>query len=256
MGQGANITISNFSSHILQIGVQGNTNTSIREQLDQVVLQPDSGLRPVYIEAQDSNAALALGLTVMRSNGRGGYEPDPVYDVSQARLALQKGRWNDIMQVSAAVLVDSQIQQQWQQDLCTIFLHNQMVAHRLRLYRSSREDPNCIWQGSSDGRVWGALWAPLALASDPPQPSTIPEYDLKIDGTTTQVKLIIGNESYETISLDVQGGDQGSWLNQTVPDKGTWERTLSVENMRVGDRWELRIQSLPDPKFYITRRGD
>jgi hypothetical protein len=124
MGQGANITISNFSPHVLKIAVtQSDYIREVPAGLDQTLMKPKTGLRPFYIEANGitSNSYFNLSLTVMKPNGTGGYQPDAGYAVSTARMELTGDNWAAGQQTNGALTVGLEVVE-FTQDLITIFL--------------------------------------------------------------------------------------------------------------------------------------
>jgi hypothetical protein len=122
MGQGANITISNFSPHVLNIAVTQSDYTTVSTGLAGI-MHSRSGLRPVYIEGTGvtSESHLTLSLTVMKPSSAGGYEPDPSHAVSHARMQLTGSHWEPGQQTNGALIVNLEIAS-WTQDVITIFL--------------------------------------------------------------------------------------------------------------------------------------
>lgn len=124
MGQGATITVCNFSSHILGIAVDQHDYVSGTEGLA-TTLQPSSGLMPVYIEGTGitSNSYVTLKLTVMKQGDGGNYVPDDRYTKSYARVQLTGKHWDAGDQTNGAVAVDLGIKD-FTQDVITLFMAN------------------------------------------------------------------------------------------------------------------------------------
>jgi hypothetical protein len=123
MGQGATITISNFSDHVLGIGVPQHDYTSGWEALDQLNLQPRSGHAPVYIEGTGitSNSYVTLSLTVMKRDADGKYVKDDAYTVSDARVELTGDHWRSGNPTNGALDVQV-LNKDFKQDVIAIFL--------------------------------------------------------------------------------------------------------------------------------------
>lgn len=124
MGQGANITVCNFSSHILDVDVEQHDYVSGTEALD-TTLQPSTGLMPVYIEGTGitSNSYVTLKLTVMKEDAAGKYVPDDRYTKSYARVQLTGSHWSAGDQTNGAIAVDLGVKD-FKQDVLTLFLAN------------------------------------------------------------------------------------------------------------------------------------
>jgi hypothetical protein len=118
MGQGANITVNNFSSFDIKVDVKQAEYVKGSAGLN-LNLGPRSGSKPHYIEYDGitSDGELTLRFTVMKDG-----EPDPRFTASTASIKLTGKHWErGDDNANGAVTVDMNIQA-WQQDLVTIGL--------------------------------------------------------------------------------------------------------------------------------------
>lgn len=122
MGQGATITISNFSDHVLGVDVPQHDYTYGWEAL-QINLPPRSGHAPVYIEGTGitSNSYVTLSLTVMKRGADGKYVKDDAYTVSDARVELTGAHWKAGDSTTGALDVEV-LTKDFKQDVVAIFL--------------------------------------------------------------------------------------------------------------------------------------
>jgi hypothetical protein len=235
MGRGANIIISNFSDHVLGIGVPQHDYTSGWEALDQLNLQPRSGHAPVYIESTGitSNSYVTLSFSVSGDDGQA--------DVAAtARFRRTGDHWEVDGHTSGAVGVETAVRR-FKQDVITIFLHPTVVTHHIRLHRHESGDRWECEMGSQGAADWPELVAETCTQT--------------VSRWCRTVTLEISNACDRKLWLDV-GRLDGSvrWQDEPVEIGAVWERSFDVTALRENETWEYQIGGSYDPPHHPSRR--
>lgn len=121
MGQGANITVNNFSRFRIRVDVASHDYVEGFAKFNGVIVESASGMNPKYIEYDGitSDGGLKLKFSVVDGEGN----PDPQYVASTASIKLPGKHWQAGDIGAGAVQVEMDVQS-WQQDLITIGLYN------------------------------------------------------------------------------------------------------------------------------------